>query len=84
MVYLRSHFRHSRRLRIPPLDSLEELVAALSGIEARTAWLSAPAELAREIDVFGPASPGLFLMRGLKDALDPDGVFARGRFHGRI
>jgi len=50
----------------------------------RLRWLAAPPELARKLDVFGPATRAAGLMRALKRAFDPDGLFARGRFHDRI
>ena len=65
-------------------EELRSLHEAASELEARVAWHDAPHELAGEIDVFGAPSAGLPLMRRLKDALDPEGVFTRGRFHGRI
>jgi hypothetical protein len=38
----------------------------------------------REVDVWGGPGPALALMRGVKAALDPAGVFAVGRFVGGI
>lgn len=36
------------------------------------------------LDPFGDPTPALEWMRRLKDSLDPQGTFARGRFHGGI
>jgi len=36
------------------------------------------------VDVWGEPGPALALMRGVKAALDPAGVFAIGRFVGGI
>jgi glycolate oxidase FAD binding subunit len=44
---------------------------------------AAPA-VKRTLDVWGDPGPGLALMRGVKAALDPAGVFSRGRFVGGI
>jgi len=57
------------------------------GVEARGGSLvierAVPA-VKQAIDVWGDAGPGLGLMRGVKAALDPAGVFAIGRFVGGI
>lgn len=47
-------------------------------------WTGAPDPLRAELDLFGPATAGTPLARKLKAALDPAGVFPRGRTHGRI
>ena len=47
-------------------------------------WLELPARLEGQVDRFGAPSSGLPRMRKLRDALDPAGVFARGRFHGGL
>lgn len=44
----------------------------------------APAEVMRAVDPFGLPAPGLDLMRRLRAAIDPTGVFATGRFHGGL
>ncbi len=55
-------------------------VLAASGVHAR--WPGLPHDLRRELELDPPA--GLAMMRRLKDSLDPDGVFARGRTRGGI
>lgn len=53
--------------------------------EGRSAILiSAPPPLRAALDVWGPPPPDFFLMKRIKDALDPTGVLARGRFVGRL
>ncbi|MCZ6596202.1 MAG: FAD-binding oxidoreductase [Planctomycetota bacterium] len=73
-------------LRFDELDGAQALDvhARLEPLPARLQWLAPPPELAREVDVFGAPSSGLPLIRALRAALDPQGVFAAGRFHGRI
>jgi glycolate oxidase FAD binding subunit len=41
-------------------------------------------EIKAALDVWGDPGPGLALMRGLKSAFDPNGVFAPGRFVGGL
>jgi glycolate oxidase FAD binding subunit len=36
------------------------------------------------LDPFGDSTPAIEWMRRLKDSLDPNGTFARGRFHGGL
>ena len=60
------------------------LAGALEALPIRAAWRAAPPELARAIDPFGVPSPALPLMRELRGALDPAGLFAAGRFHGGL
>ena len=51
---------------------------------AQVRWCDAPRELALELDANAPDPPGLALMRGLKQSLDPGGVFPAGCCHGRL
>lgn len=51
---------------------------------ANLRWTRLPVEMKRGFDVFGGVRSGFALMRGIKDALDPDGVFSPGRFAGRL
>jgi len=43
-----------------------------------------PAELKREIDVFGPAAASFALMQAIKREFDPNSVLSPGRFVGRL
>jgi glycolate oxidase FAD binding subunit len=63
---------------------IEQLRAAAT---ARGAWViceALPAELRGRVDPWGFAAPSLRLMRGVKQALDPQGRFSPGRFVGGI
>ena len=51
---------------------------------ASAVLLAAPREIARALDVWGPPPPDFFLMKKIKQALDPDGVFAPGGFVGGL
>ena len=46
--------------------------------------LSAPASVRGLVDPWGVSPPDFFLMKRIKDALDPDGVFVAGRFVGGL
>lgn len=46
--------------------------------------VSAPAEVRSAVDPWGPAPADFFLMKRVKDALDPEGVFVPGRFVGGL
>jgi len=76
------------RAAIRDANAVAPLVRTLRpGLEARGGSLvierAAPA-VKQAIDVWGEVGPGLGLMRGVKAALDPAGVFAVGRFVGGI
>jgi hypothetical protein len=43
-----------------------------------------PAPLAGQIDPWGRVGPELRIMRGIKDTLDPVGLFSPGRFVDRL
>jgi FAD/FMN-containing dehydrogenase len=58
--------------------TLSKLRGALAACGGRARLLHAPAEL--PIDPSGEPPAGLALMRRLREKLDPDGVFASGRF----
>jgi glycolate oxidase FAD binding subunit len=63
---------------VPPLvRALRPVVAARGG--SLVVERAVPA-VKRAVDVWGDAGAGLALMRGVKAALDPAGVFAGGRF----
>ena len=56
-------------------------------VRERSGWViyeALPARLRNRVDVWGFAGSTLRLMRGIKDAFDPDNVFVRGRFVGGI
>ena len=76
------------RAAIRDAAAVAPLVRSLRpGIEARGGSLvverAVPA-VKQEVDVWGGPGPALALMRGVKAALDPAGVFAVGRFVGGI
>jgi len=56
----------------------------LGGPGVSIRWRGAPPALAAEIDALTPEPAGLALMRRLKGALDPGGVFAAARLHARL
>ncbi|MEM7308811.1 MAG: FAD-binding oxidoreductase [Planctomycetota bacterium] len=60
------------------------LHGALEGLPARVAWRAAPAELRASLPAFGVPPAALAMMRKLRDALDPDGLFAAGRTFGGL
>jgi glycolate oxidase FAD binding subunit len=76
------------RVALRDAGAVAPLVRALRpGLEARGGGLvveRAVPEVKRAVDVWGDVGPGLPLMRGVKAALDPTGVFAMGRFVGGI
>jgi len=46
--------------------------------------LAAPPEIANGIDVWGVRPPDFFLMKRIKEALDPESLFASGGFVGGL
>ncbi len=56
---------------------------ALAPLGATVVVVAAPPDLKRELDVWGP-TPGLSLMRSIKDQFDPGHRLAPGRFVGGI
>ena len=63
---------------------LNELRAALSPFKGRVAARDFEANALVELDPFAEPGAGIELMRALKHKLDPGGLLATGRFHGRI
>ena len=63
------------------------LVSALRGLAAKHGGAviveGCPAELKRQIDVWGEPQGGFSLMRRIKEQLDPRGTLSPGRFAGR-
>jgi glycolate oxidase FAD binding subunit len=56
-------------------------------VRAAGGWVvfdALPSDLKAEIDPWGDEAPGLALMRGVKQALDPTGCLSPGRFVGGI
>jgi len=76
------------RVAVPDGAAVPSLVSALRpGLEARGGSLvveRTQPSVKREVDVWGDPGPGLDLMRGVKRAFDPAGLFAPGRFVGGI
>jgi len=78
------------RLHSPARDRLRTaaLVGALraEAVERGGSLIvtGAAADLAGRVDFWGPPGPAFRLMRGLKDALDPNGTFYSGGFVGGI
>ena len=72
------------RVAVPEARAVPGLVAALRpGLEARGGSLvveRATPEVKAELDVWGDPGEGVALMRGIKAAFDPGGLFAPGRF----
>jgi glycolate oxidase FAD binding subunit len=64
------------------------LVAALRSLAGRQGGAvvveGCPAELKRQIDVWGEPQGGFSLMRRIKEQLDPQGTLSPGRFAGRM
>ena len=76
------------RVAVPQAEAVAPLVAALRpGLEARGGSLiverAAPA-VKTGVDVWGDVGPAMGLMRGVKAAFDPAGLFAPGRFVGGL
>ncbi len=76
------------RLAVAQPDAVASLVAALRpALEARGGSFvveRASPSVKASLDVWGDAGPGLPLMRRLKEAFDPAGILAPGRFVGGL
>ncbi|MBZ5528738.1 MAG: FAD-binding oxidoreductase [Acidobacteriia bacterium] len=57
-------------------------IAAAAGGQASIPWC--PVELKKKVSVWGPARADFALMRRVKNAFDPAGLFAPGRFAGGL
>ena len=72
------------RVAVPEARAVAGLVATLRpGLEARGGSLvveRATPEVKAQVDVWGDPGEGVALMRGIKAAFDPGGLFAPGRF----
>jgi len=62
----------------------EEIFAAAEGAAARAVIELCPAELKREVNVWGAARDDFELMQRMKKVFDPGEIFAPGRFVGGI
>jgi glycolate oxidase FAD binding subunit len=67
-----------------PLALVTALRAATRPFNANVAYRNAPSEALAKFGPFGDDVIGVDLMRDIKRKLDPNGVFARGRFVGGI
>lgn len=78
------------RLFLEPRDTQEalSLIAIAQAIADRHSGLmmvdAAPADVKADIDVFGPPRSDAAIMQKLKHQFDPHGVFAPGRYAGKI
>ena len=63
---------------------VRSLRATLAKHGATAALRNAPRAALVELDPFGEQAVGLDLMRSIQRSLDPEGVFATGRFHGGL
>ena len=68
----------------PAAELVESLRTDLNALGAHLTVESAPVELKRLIDIWGPAGPGERLMRSIKQQFDPKGILSPGRFVGGI
>jgi glycolate oxidase FAD binding subunit len=69
-------------LRLTQASSAVFQLCSREGAATTIPWC--PVELKRAVNIWGPALPGLNLMRRLKSAFDPQNIFAPGRSHGSI
>ncbi len=74
-----------------PVGEIQSSAATIEALRGKLASLgghltveSAPVELKRAIDVWGPTGAGGRLMRRIKDQFDPTGILSPGRFVGGI
>ena len=65
-------------------EIVESLRTDLNVLGAHLTVESAPVELKRLIDIWGPAGPGERLMRSIKQQFDPKSILSPGRFVGGI
>ena len=68
----------------PLATFVRSLRATLAKHGATAALRNAPRAALVELDPFCERAVGLDLMRSIQRSLDPEGVFATGRFHGGL
>ena len=62
----------------------EKLLSLAGQHRGQAIMLVSPAELKRDVNVWGPAPTAFFLMRRIKQQFDPKGLMNPGRFVGRL
>jgi glycolate oxidase FAD binding subunit len=69
----------------PTLEAAGAVRAALARFPGHAELIRAPAELRAHVDVFAPLSPALAkITRGVKQSLDPRGLFNPGRMYAGL
>jgi glycolate oxidase FAD binding subunit len=73
-------------VRVEPMEAAAVLRGLRSAVgqEGQVIVASAPPEIKKGLDVWGPIPPGFAVMRALKEALDPNGILNPGRYVGGI
>jgi glycolate oxidase FAD binding subunit len=61
------------------LDPLRSLRSAIAELDGQVVVASAPDDVKRDVDVWGPVR-GVAVMQRIKDQFDPDGLMCPGRF----
>ncbi len=64
--------------------SIRREIANIVGSKGHIVWTAVPPEWKKDMDVWGTPRGDFALMRGVKHALDPLGLFSPGRFLGRL
>ena len=77
-----AYIRVSRELS--STDSIKEVLEELAGEADHVTLATAPVDLKRQIDVFGPTPEGFSMVEALKNTFDPDRTFNPGRSVGRL
>lgn len=67
-----------------PGATWRQLAALAAAHRGHAVMFSAPHQVKKGLDVWGPPPPSLSLMRGLKQRFDPQGLLNPGRFVGGI
>ena len=61
-----------------------QLQSKAAGHKGHVMLVAAPADLKRDLDIWGPAPEAFFLMRRIKQQFDPQRLMNPGRFVGRL